>query len=263
MGESMKRRSRTALGKRLRTCGGFRCIGVLPNWDDYPEDAKQAVREAETVYYPGPLYENVLRTVGKRIHPRNSCHFVGNKIRQTDLFVMLGISHPKTRIYYGRNRVERILVDFRYPFIAKTPVGSSMGKGVYLVTGPDELDAYLDRHLPAYIQEYLPIDKDLRVVVIKGRVIHAYWRIRAEGEFRNNVSRGGSISFENIPGEAVAFARESALKCGFDDVGLDVCFAHGRYYVLEANMVFGFEGFRTANLDFYGILAEMEENGLL
>jgi ribosomal protein S6--L-glutamate ligase len=82
------------------------------------------------------------------------------------------------------------------------------------------------------------------------------------GEFRNNVSQGGQVSFENIPEEALDFARDVARRCRFDDVGLDVCQARGTWYVLEANMVFGMEGFRLAGLDYRGELARMDREGV-
>ena len=74
-----------------------------------------------------------------------------------------------------------------------------MGRGVFLITGQSDLDAYThDRHV-AYIQQYLPIDRDMRVVVIGGQVVHAYWRIAREGEFRTNVALGGRISLDPVP----------------------------------------------------------------
>ncbi len=257
------KRIRISLGKQMRASPSFDCYGVWPNWDDYAEEVKAAIVGAAEVFYPSPLYEDIFRSLGKETYPRNYYAFLGNKIRQTSLFQFLGISHPRTRIYYGRNRLVRIGSDFPYPFVAKTPVGSSMGHGVYLIQGEAELANYLESHHPAYIQEYLPLSRDLRVVLIKGRVIHAYWRTHQPGEFRNNVAQGGMISFDAIPDEALHFAADAAGRCGFDEVGLDICHAHGRYYVIEANMVFGREGFRQAGLDFYEMLCVMEESGLL
>jgi ribosomal protein S6--L-glutamate ligase len=46
-----------------------------------------------------------------------------------------------------------------------------------------------------------------------------------------------------------------------DDVGLDICFSNDRYWVLEANMKFGREGFRRAGIDYYKLMDEMIENG--
>jgi ribosomal protein S6--L-glutamate ligase len=254
---------RLSLGKRMRASPSFHCHGVRPNWEEYNDEVREALLGADEVFYPSPLYEDVFRCLGKATYPRNYYAFLGNKIRQTNLFQLLGISHPRTRIYYGRNLMARICRDFSYPFVAKTPVGSSMGQGVYLIEGEAQLADYLESHRPAYIQEYLPFNRDLRVVLIRRKVIHAYWRIHQPGEFRNNVARGGRISFDDIPGEALLFAVEVAGQCGFDEAGLDICHARGRYYVIEANMVFGLEGFRQRGLDVYRILCELEREGLL
>ena len=248
--------TRVALGKRLRSCPGIPCHGVKPNWKDYSLEVRRAVQRADLVCYPSTLYEDVLNSLGRRTFPRNYYRFMGNKIQQTHLFQLLEVPHPRTRLYYGRNRAQRILEDFSPPFVAKDPVGSSQGLGVWLVTCCEDLDRYLVGHHPAYIQEYLPIDRDLRVVLVKGKAVHAYWRAGREGEFRHNVSRGGRISFEEVPPEAVSFAEEVGRRCGFEEVGLDICRFEERFYVLEANMVFGLEGFRAMGLDISRILCD-------
>jgi len=252
-----------SLGKRLRRCSSVRCVGVQPNWLDYPEDVREALSQSTAVYYPSRLYEDLFRSVGKRTFPHNYYRFMGHKIRQTALFQLLDVPHPRTRLYYGKDRIPRILKDFSFPMIAKTPLRSSQGEGVWLVRTENDLKRYLADHHPAYIQEYLPIDKDLRVVLIAQRVVHAYWRCAQPGEFRNNVSRGGTICFDHIPEEALAFARWTATVCRFDEVGLDICHAHGRWWVLEANMVYGLEGFRRRGLDIYRILETVDEGGAL
>lgn len=252
-----------SLGKRLRRCSSTECLGIRPNWEDYSPESRSAIRSADGICYPGPHYGPVFESVGKTIFPRNYYPFIGNKIRQTCLFQLLQIPHPRTHLYYGRRRLSRIRHDFPFPFIAKTPLGSSQGSGVWLIECEAELNAYLEKHHPAYVQEYLPIDRDLRVVLINGKTVHAYWRVPAPGEFRNNVSRGARISFEGIPREALEFAESVAARCGFGEVGLDVCHVGGTYYVLEANMVYGLEGFRKKGMDIYEIFASIEREGLL
>jgi ribosomal protein S6--L-glutamate ligase len=253
---------RLGLGKRLRFCRCLESIGVLPNWEDYSQGAKEAFRQAREICYPSTLYENIATSLGKTVFPRNYYRFMGNKIRQTNLFQLLEISHPKTRLFYGTKRLERIRSQFGYPCIAKTPVGSSKGSGVYLIRSDEQLQEYLASNRPAYIQEYLPIERDLRVILIAGEVVHAYWRIASSGEFRNNVARGASISYENIPPEALDFARDVTHRCRFDEVGLDICHCAQRYYVLEANMVYGLEGFRQAGVDIYEVLARIGSRGV-
>jgi len=252
-----------SLGKRLRGCASVRCLGVKTNWQDYSPEELDLIRQAEKVYYPSRLYEDLFRSLGKEVFPRNYYGFMGNKIRQTTLFQLLDIPHPETRLYYGRRRAERILGHFSYPFVAKKPLGSSKGEDVWLIRSERELDDYLAKHRPAYIQEYLPIDRDLRVVLIAGRVVHAYWRIAASGEFRNNVSRGATISYDNIPDEALRFAADVAVRCRFDEVGLDIARVDDRYFVIEANMVYGLEGFRQVGLHLHDIFRRLESEGLL
>jgi ribosomal protein S6--L-glutamate ligase len=255
------KRLHVSLGKRVRTCSSFQCLGIHPNWEDYPPEAKRAIRETETVFYPTRLYEDLFLSLGKKVFPRSYYPFMGNKIRQTTLFQLLGIPHPYTRLYYGYHRKKRILRDFNYPLVGKTPVDSSKGSGVWLIENEDDLNRYLDAHQPAYIQEYLPIDRDLRVVLIAGEVIHAYWRIARPGEFRNNVSQGAAISYRDIPEDVLEFATDIAHRCRFDEVGLDICRAREQYYVLEANMIFGLEGFQRAGLDIYEIFARLDREG--
>ena len=123
-----------------------------------------------------------------------------------------------------------------------------------------ELRCYLDRVSPAYIQEYLPIDRDIRVVVIGKRIVHAYWRVVPENEYRSNVALGGSIELDAVPEDAKNLALQAARACRWDDVGIDICEHKGQFYILEANMKYGREGFRMAGLDYDSLMESMIEN---
>lgn len=256
---------RVALGKRLRNCSLVQTLGLRTNIDDYTDSEVGLLRQAATIYYPSRLYEDVFLALGKQVFPKNYYQFLGDKIKQTNLFTMLGVPHPRTRIYYGRPEAEarRILHDFSLPLVAKIPRGSSMGRGVFLVRTENELQEYLHRVSPAYIQEFLAIDRDLRVVLVGGKVIHAYWRIARDGEFRTNVGQGAAISFDSIPEEALRFAESVVRLCQFDEVGLDICSGWESYLVLEANMIYGLKGFMEANLDIYELLSNrVREEGI-
>jgi ribosomal protein S6--L-glutamate ligase len=247
---------KVVLGKRLRGSGELTPLGVRPNVEDYSEAELDLLRAADTVYYPSGLYEAVFLALGKRVFPANSHAFLGDKIRQTALFTFLNIPHPRTRIYYGPGKAGRILRDFPLPFVAKVPRGSSQGRGVFLIRNAADLTRYLERASPAYIQEYLAIDRDLRVVVLDGKVLHSYWRIARPGEFRTNVTQGATISLEGIPLDGLQFAERVAERCGFGEAGLDICSVGGRYLVLEANMMYGLQGFAAVNLDVYSLIRD-------
>jgi ribosomal protein S6--L-glutamate ligase len=253
---------RIALESRLRRCKNVITLGVRTNLSDYEDWQIELIRQSDVIFYPTPFYADIFDTMGKRTFPNyHTYKYVMDKIKQTALFNLLKVPHPKTRVFYGDYQKSKILQYFRFPFVAKVPRGSALGRGIYLIHNESELGTYNRLGRTAYIQEYLEIDRDLRVVLIRGRIVHAYWRIARPGEFRTNVSQGATISFDDIPEEGLALAQNTARLCQLVDVGLDICFSNGRYWVLEANMKYGYEGFRQAGIDFYEVIDKMIENG--
>jgi ribosomal protein S6--L-glutamate ligase len=210
---------------------------------------------------PTTFYADLFDAMGKNTFPSyHTYKCVQDKIKQTALFELMSIPHPKTRVFYGKRSQQQIPHYFSFPYIAKIPKGSALGRGVYLIHDDDQLQAYLTQSRIAYIQEYFPIDRDIRIVIIGQRVVHAYWRIAAPHEYRCNVSLGGSICLDPVPREALELAVHTARLCGWDDVGIDICSDGSTYYVLEANMKYGREGFREAGIDYYKLMEEMIEN---
>lgn len=241
-----------ALEARLTKCRNVTTLGVRPNFSDYSAKEKALIRNAPKIYYPSAFYAELFHTAGMAIFPSHQNYRYGqDKIKQTALFNLLNIPHPVTHVFYGRRQQAKIGRRFSYPFIAKVPRGSAMGRGVFLINDESDLDAYLAENKVAYIQQYFKIDRDIRVVVIGGQIAHAYFRIAPLGDFRSNVAVGAKISLDPVPAAACELALQTALKCGWDDVGIDVCKWDNRYYVLEGNMKYGREGFRAAGIDYY------------
>jgi ribosomal protein S6--L-glutamate ligase len=253
-----------ALEHRLRRCRNVRTLGVRTNFVDYSDDEIRAIRQAPKIYYPSVFYADLFDAMGKPLFPSyHTYKCVQDKIKQTALFYLLDIPHPFTRVFYGKRRLEKIVRVFTFPLIAKIPRGSALGRGVFLVQNEEELAAYLRLSPVAYIQEYLALDRDIRVVVIGDRVVHAYWRLAAQGEYRSNVAAGGTISLEKVPEKVLTLALHTARACGWDDVGIDICAHQGRFLVLEANMKYGKEGFRRAGIDYFKMMEEMIDNGAI
>ncbi len=247
-----------ALEARLRACRNVRTLGVHPNFSDYSAQEAQCIQEAAKIYYPTAFYADLFDAIGKSTFPSyHTYKCVQDKIRQTALLQLAGLPHPRTRVFYGKRQQARIGRYFNFPCIGKEPRGSAMGRGVFLIGDAADLERYThDRHV-AYIQEYIPIDRDIRVVVIGGRAAHAYWRIAAQGEFRTNLARGGRISLDPVPETAVALALKAAHTCGWDDVGMDICSHNGQFTILEGNMKYGKQGFRAAGIDYIGMMEQM------
>ncbi|MBU4258238.1 MAG: ATP-grasp domain-containing protein [Proteobacteria bacterium] len=250
-----------ALEARLRGCRNVITIGVRTNFSDYsPQDA-DLIRSAEKIYYPTTFYADLFDAMGKSTFPSyHTYKFVQDKIKQTALFDLLKISHPRTRVFYGKRQKRTITEYFKFPFIGKVPRGSAMGRGVYLIKNEDDLSAYLNIVTPAYIQEYIPSDRDIRIVVIGNKIVHSYWRIAPPGDFRSNIAVGATVCLDPVPEEALDLALHTAQSCRWDDVGIDICMYNDKYYVLEANMKYGKEGFRKAGIDYIKLMEDMIEN---
>lgn len=251
-----------ALESRLKACCNVITLGVKPNFSDYSPSEASIIRNAGKIYYPSTFYSDLFDSVGKKTFPsRQTYKYVQDKIKQTALFQLADIPHPFTRVFFGTVQKKNILKYFTFPFIGKIPRGSSMGRGVFLIGNNDALEEYCLLTKTAYIQEYLPVRRDLRVIVIGRKAVHAYWRIAVNGEFRCNVAAGGKIKLDSVPQGACDLAVYTALSCGWDDVGIDICEYKGKLYVIEANMKYGKEGFMAAGIDYIKLMEKMIENG--
>lgn len=250
-----------ALGSRLRGVAEVLTLGVKPNFLDYSPKEREMILRAPRILYPTKNYAQFLTTLGRPIFPSLETYlYADEKILQSTLFQMLELPHPRTRIYYALHHAD-ILKDFHFPFVAKIPRASSRGRGVFLVQNKSDLQAYVKNTKVAYVQEYLPHDRDLRIVLIAYKPVIAYWRSKSKESFKTNLSQGGTPEFDGIPEDVLDLARFCAGKCRFDDVGLDFIHHHGRWYLIEANMKYGRKGLKMQGMDLKATIREKLLNG--
>jgi len=243
-----------ALGSRLEGVPEVLTLGVKPNFFDYTPEERDLILNSGIILYPTLNYAQFFTTMGKRIFPSLETYiYADDKIKQTTLFNMQDIPHPRTRFYFHLHHKE-ILNDFSFPFVAKLPRLSSQGRGIFKIGSEEELDRYLKLTNVAYIQEYMPHERDLRVILISHQVVLAYWRERPSDGFKTNIYQGGAFNFEDIPEQGLKAAREYSRLCGFNDVGLDLIQKKGEYYLIEANMKYGRKGLKQKGMDLKEIL---------
>jgi ribosomal protein S6--L-glutamate ligase len=253
-----------AIGARLIKSPHINTLGLKPNFSDYSKEERHLIQKTKKIYFPTAFYADLFNTMGKKTFPSyNTYKFVQDKIKQTAIFKMLNIPHPETRTFYGKIQKSTILDYFKFPFIAKKARGSSKGRDVYLINTVEELSEYLSKNNPAYIQEYIRIDKDIRVVIIGEKIKISYFRESGENEFRTNVATGGKIKFDPVPKKALNLALDTAKKCGWDDVGIDIIYQNNQFYVIEGNMKYGKAGFEAADIDYIKMMEEMIGHGAI
>ena len=239
---------------RLITFDALRCLDIPGTRYIKPElmfRHKDEIKDADWILFPEYWQVNPLAYgLHKRIFPSlGSYHLGHDKIEMTRAFWALCPEHvPHTLILPATPASgEQVLNDFEFPFIAKE-VRNSMGRGVHLIESRADFADYCRRNDVLYVQEYLPIQRDLRIVYVGERVIGAYWRNAGDGEYRNNIARGAWIDYQDIPTAALELVARVAHALDINHAGFDVAAVADRYYLLEFNTLFGDEGLRRQNI---------------
>jgi len=211
---------------------------------------REAIQHADWILFPEYWQVNFLVYAWKkRIFPSiQSYHLGHNKVEMTRALQAIVPEHvPYTLITANDAMVkDRILEAFTFPFIAKE-IRNSMGKGVYLIENKEQLDLYLALNPIVYIQEYLPIDRDLRVVYVGNKVISAYWRI-GQGSFKNNVAQGGIIDFSPVERSIIDLVEQVAVELGINHAGFDLTVVGDHVYFFEFNVLFGNQALLQTNI---------------
>lgn len=208
------------------------------------------LQTAHRILFPQSWQVNALAyALKKRIFPSLPTYHLGyDKIEMTRAFTALCPSKvPKTGIYSnGAVGFETLADEFGLPFVCKEPRSSS-GLGVFLIRCSEDFNWYAKGNPTLYVQEYLEIDRDLRVVVIGEEVVSTYWRIKSPGAFHNNISRGGRVERTNIPENVVSEVAAVARALGIDYAGFDVAMTPSGTFLLEFNLFFGTRGIQQSS----------------
>lgn len=211
---------------------------------------KALLRDADWVLFPEYWQLNALvHGLQCRVFPSVASYRIGHdKVEMTRVFQTVAPEHtPWTLIAAnGPQEREQIWDTMALPFVAKLPK-ASMGEGVWLIECRDHWRRYCETSKVLYVQEYLPIDRDVRVVIVGDRVVTAYWRTQAEQGFYNNVARGGQVDTSPVPEAATELALKLARELGVDHAGFDIALVDGYPYVLEFNRLFGNQGLQKGS----------------
>jgi len=112
-----------------------------------------------------------------------------------------GLNQPKTVLIPNKGYLEQAVENLdikKFPMILKTLRGSK-GIGVVFIESERSLDAIVqlayksDEWAELLLQEYIETDKDIRVLVLGGKVLASMQREVIPGDFRSNFSRGGKV----------------------------------------------------------------------
>ena len=146
------------------------------------------------------------------------------------------------------------------------PIFGSLGHGMIRVSDPDvalRVLRPLDQVRSVfYVQRAIDHGgRDLRLLVVGGRVLGAIERRAPEGEWRTNVAIGGVARAVDPTPEMEQMALGAAAAVGADYAGVDLLPARdGSLFVLEVNGIPGWRGFQQATgLDVAAAIVEHAE----
>jgi RimK family alpha-L-glutamate ligase len=183
------------------------------------------------------------------VNDANSVGTVADKLATSQILAGAGLPIPKTILVNGDVDVELIEKEIGFPCVVKATSGSR-GKTVYLCETRKIFDGLMELLSSIALKKVLIIQEfvdakpgtDLRVWVIGGKAIVAMKRTGAEGDFRANISQGGTAELFEITDEIDYLARETARALGLQIAGIDLLFDKDGYKICEANSSPGFKG---------------------
>lgn len=189
---------------------------------------------------PGLLELLLLERAGAPIlNPPAALLGAHDKLRTARLLARARLPHPWTMHLEPGDDLPRLAA----PVVVKPRFGS-WGVDVCRCEDRDELAGRLEeigtrpwfRRHGALLQELVsPRGHDLRVVVAGGTAVGAVERVAAPGEWRTNVSLGGSRRLCVPSAAASALAEAAAAAIGADLVGVDLLPGDGGYVIVELN----------------------------
>jgi glutathione synthase/RimK-type ligase-like ATP-grasp enzyme/DNA uptake protein ComE-like DNA-binding protein len=150
---------------------------------------------------------------------------------------------PKTYIYYNRPNADKFLKKTEYPKIVKKSYGPSNYGGyfVHKVDSYSEAKELYDnkKYHPMYFQDFVPMEADIRVMLIGHKPVCAFWRRAPEGEWLTNTSQGGSMDYMDVPKSVLDLAVRTSKSANAEYWACDIAYGKdGKVRILECATAF-------------------------
>lgn len=209
---------------------------------------------AETDYFTLALLRHFERRGVRLINGPATIELVSDKLHTLQELNRAGLPIPRTIL--GKFPMDAALVEreLGFPLIVKTLKGTR-GAGVLkcedrsqfedLAGLLESAEAQADFILQRYIRA--SHGRDVRVLVVGGRVVAAMERRSLTGGFKSNVSLGGVGVAYNPPPDMAELAVQAADVLDLDVTGVDILFDEEGYRICEANSAPGFQGLERAS----------------
>ena len=153
------------------------------------------------------------------------------------------LAAPDTHVFYEQDEARTFLSQTSFPKIIKRSYGPSNYGGYYVHKVDSEAEALEllaeKRYYPVYLQDFIPMKADIRVMLIGHKPVCAFWRRPPEGEWLTNTSQGGSMDYMNVPAEALELAVRASKAANAEYWACDIAVSFDdEYRILECATAF-------------------------
>ena len=204
------------------------------------------------------LYEALNRSI-PTINEYNAFALTEDKFKTNYILGQNNISVPNYKLYHRDDikELKTILKNWGGKMVYK-PTDGWGGFGLVKIENEQALEMIMPflnladiRYF--YIEELINYDNtDYRIDIVDGQFISAYGRKASVGDWRTNISSGGSIILREPNDEVVDLAIKATKLTGLDIAGVDIIYDREReeYIVLEVN---GIPAFATPEQEKLGL----------
>src|SRR3989344_2466764 len=165
-----------------------------------------------------------------------------NKYSNFLLFKKNKLFQPKTFLF-SKKRINFFEKQFNEFAVIKN-VSGKRGEEVFKVNVNDlrKFSKTLSKRKKYLIQEFVPIKKELRVLVLGKKVLGVYEK--KSFNWKKNIALGAEAKKFTLTNELKKLSLRAALIVRRDFLGLDLALTPSGYFVLEANRSPQFKGFQ-------------------
>ncbi len=174
--------------------------------------------------------------------------YITSKLSSLIKYKRAGLSVPATYQILQNSEFKTIAQKLGFPLIIKEE-NAAKGEGIYLLKNFKEAELLFKKINCAsvLIQEYIPSNFDIRVLVLGGRILGAIKRTAKKGEFRSNIAQGGTAEIYSLNSELKKLAILAAKASDNEFAGVDIMIdSKNKPYILESNRAPQFAGFEKA-----------------
>ncbi|PJE80216.1 Ribosomal protein S6--L-glutamate ligase [invertebrate metagenome] len=242
------------LSKAVARQGSVYCNGISMEELDLFYSYNAGEQSPYQVY----LYELLDRLI-PTINNFRSFMLTEDKFKTSHLLQRHGIRTPEYRLCnkYQLDDVKFIIKDWKDGGVYK-PTDGWGGRGIVRIDNEKNLDMLApfiqkleEPHF--FIERFIKNDfSDFRIDVVDNQFVGCYGRIAPEGQWKTNITSGGSVIQREPNNEVVDTALRAAKATGLEIAGVDLVYdqEHEEYVVLEVN---GIPAFATPDQERMGL----------